>query len=90
MEKPLFFLACRHHVSEFIAIDAWYQLFETDFSPECKFFANIKDSWGSFTTDAIAEITILDNGDVSEDVLDFYRKPLMRKDQRNEMTMRDD
>ena len=90
MEKPLFFLACRHHVSEVIVKDAWYQLFDTDLSPECKFFVNIRDSWGSFTTDATAEITIPDNANVNENVLDFYRKLLMRKDKRNEMTIRDD
>ena len=33
MEKPIFFLACRHYVSEFIVEDAWFQLFETDLSP---------------------------------------------------------
>ena len=47
-------------------------------------------SWGSFTTDEAAEITILDNVDVSEDVHDIYRKLLTRKDKRNEITMRDD
>ena len=37
--RPVFFLACRHHVCELIAKACWYALFEEDLSPDCKFFS---------------------------------------------------
>ena len=48
--RPIFFLACRHHVCELISKACWYCIFETDLSPECKFFADIKDEWDSLDT----------------------------------------
>ena len=43
LARPIFFLACRHHVSELIVKACWYCIFEADLSPDCKFFADIKD-----------------------------------------------
>ena len=36
--RPVFFLACRHHMSKLVVKACWYCLFEADLSPECKFF----------------------------------------------------
>ena len=91
LARPIFFLACRHHVSELIVKACWYCIFEADLSPDCKFFAGIKDEWGSFDTSSEAEILTLQlDESEKKDSVDFYRELLVRKDRRNQMTVRDD
>ena len=91
--RPIFFMACscRHHVGELIAKACWYCIFEADLSPECKFFVDIKEDWGSFDTSSEAEFQTL-GVDVHgrTEALDFYRDLLRRKNRRNEMLVRDD
>ena len=52
--RPVFFLACRHHVSELIAKACWYCIFEADLSPDCKFFVDIKKDWANI--DSCSEV----------------------------------
>ena len=59
LDRPVFFLACRHHVSELIIKACWYCLFETDLSPDCKFFAEIREQWSSLDTAGNAEFLTL-------------------------------
>ena len=89
--RLVFFLACRHHVSELKVKAVWYSIFEADLSPDCKFFADIRDEWASLNTSSEAVIMTLDK-DVQgrQEALDFYRELLVRKNRRNEMTVRDD
>ena len=89
--RPVFFLACRHHVSELIVKACWYSIFEADLSPDCKFFADIRSEWASLDTSSEAVIFTLDM-DVQgrKEALDFYRELLLRKNRRNESTVRDD
>ena len=91
LARSIFFLACRHHVSELIVKACWYCLFEADLSPDCKFFAVIKDEWDNFDTSSEAEILTLQlDESEKKDSVDFYRELLVRKDRRNQMTVRDD
>jgi hypothetical protein len=60
LARPVFFLACRHHVSELIVKACWYCLFEEDLCPDCKFFAMIREDWDSFDTTSGVEITVLE------------------------------
>ena len=89
--RPVFFLACRHHVSELFVKACWYAIFEADLSPDCKFFADIRDEWASLDTSSEAVIMTL-NMDVQgrKEALEFYRELLLRKNRRNESTVRDD
>ena len=41
--RPVFFLGCRHHISELVVKAVWYSVFEEDLSPENKFFSEIKE-----------------------------------------------
>ena len=78
--RPVFFLACRHHVCELIAKACWYSIFEADLSPECKFFSDIKEDWKNFDTSSEAIIVTLDKDLVGRDeALDFYRGYLTKK-----------
>ena len=91
LARPLFFLACRHHVSELIVKACWYCIFENDLSPDCKFFVMIKEDWPSLDTSSEASFMTLPS-DVhgKEQALDFYRKLLMKRNKRDEMMVRDD
>ena len=89
--RPVFFLGCRHHISELVVKAVWYSIFEEDLSPENKFFREIKEDWGKLDTSPEAEFFTLDkNIQGREEVLLFYKEILMRKNKRNEMTIRDD
>ena len=91
LDRPIFFLGCRHHVSELIVKASWYCLFEADLSPDCQFFSEIKATWSSIDTSSEAEIIILDKElEGREEALIFLRELLGRKNRRNEMTVRDD
>ena len=88
---PVFFLACRHHVSELIAKACWYSIFEADLSPDNQFFSMVKDDWKNFDTSSEAVIVTLDEDLVGRDeALDYYRKLLMKKNRKNEWLIRDD
>ena len=89
--RPILFLGCRHHVSELIVKACWYSVFEADLSPDCKFFADIKEEWGGFDTSAEAEFLTLNlPASETKESLEFYMELLVRKDKRNQMTVRDD
>ena len=89
--RHILFLGCRHHVSELIVKACWYSEFEADFSPDCKFFADIKEEWGGFDTSAEAEFLTLNlPASETKESLEFYMELLVRKDKRNQMTVRDD
>ena len=91
LERPIFFLGCRHHVSELIVKACWYAIFEDDLSPDCKFFATIKGEWKSLDTGSEVPITILPP-DIPgrEEALEFLRKLLVSKNKRDEVMVRDD
>lgn len=89
--RPILFLGCRHHVSELLVKACWYSIFEADLSPDCKFFASIKEEWASFDTSSEAEFLTIDLPALeTKEPLEFYMELLIRKDKRNQMTVRDD
>ena len=89
--RPVLFLACRHHVSELVIKACWYSIFEADLSPECKFFSDIKEEWESHNITSQTEfITLSKDLQGRQVALDFYEELLMRRNRRNEMTIRDD
>ena len=45
LAHKVFWLACRHHVSELLIGAAWYALFTEDPGPDNKDFKHVKDSW---------------------------------------------
>ena len=60
-------------------------------SPDCTFFVNIKEEWASFDTNSEAEFLTLDlPASETKEPLEFYMELLIRKDKRNQMTVRDD
>ena len=63
---PVFFLACRHHVSELMAKACWYAIFEADLSPDNQFFCVVKNDWKNFDTSSEAVIVTLDEDLVEE------------------------
>ena len=91
LKKPIFFLACRHHVSELIAKACWYSIFESDLSPDVKFFIDVKDDWESIDTSSQAKFKTLDVDIPGRtEALNFLRDSLKAKNKRNEMMIRDD
>ena len=91
LDRPLFFLGCRHHVSELFIKACWYCLFEADLSPDCQFFVSIKEDWASLDTRSEAVITILDmDTPGKQEAIAFLKNLLTRKKKRNEMLVRDD
>ena len=91
LARPVFYLGCRHHVSELVIKACWYSLFEADLSPDCQFFVRIKEEWPSFDTSSEAEITTLDmDTPGKERALEFLKMLLAMKNKRNEMLVRDD
>ena len=89
--RPVFFLACRHHMTELVVKACWYCLFEADLSPDCKFFADIKEEWDSLNiSDQTEFITLSKDLQGRQEALAFYKELLMRKNKRNELTVRDD
>ena len=64
----------------------WYAILENDLSPDCKFFATIKDEWESLDTGSEVPITTLPP-DIPgrEEALDFLRKLLDSKNKRDEV-----
>ena len=91
MNRPIFFLGCRHHVSELIVKALWYAIFEADLSPDCKFFATIKEEWASLDTSSEVAITTLPVDTPGRiESLEFYRKVLTSRNKRDEMMVRDD
>ena len=91
LDRPIFFLACRHHVGELVAKACWYSIFEADLTPDCKFFVSIKEDWENFDTSSEAEFKTL-GPDVPgrEEALAYYRNLLLKKNRRNEVFIRDD
>ena len=66
-------------------------MFEEDLSPENKFFADIRNEWENLDTSPEAEIFTLDKDLVGRDeALLFYKEILLKKNQRNEIMIRDD
>ena len=91
LNRPIFFLGCRHHVSELIIKALWYAIFEADLSPDCKFFATIKEEWASLDTSSEVSITTLPVDTPGRiESLEFYRKVLTSRNKRDEMMVRDD
>ena len=90
LERPVFFLACRHHVSELIAKACWYCIFEADLTPDCKFFLEIKKDWDTIDTTSEANFKTLSLEIPGRtQALEFYRELLTLKN-RNYMLVRDD
>ena len=78
-------------MSELLVKACWYSIFEADLSPDCKFFASIKEEWASFDTSSETEFLTLDlPASETKEPLEFYMELLIRKDKRNQMTVRDD
>ena len=91
LARPLFFLGCRHHISELIIKACWYCLFEADLSPDCQFFVSIKEGWADLDTGSETVITTLDTDTPGkEEAIAFLKNLLTRKNKRNEMLVRDD
>ena len=91
LDRPVFFLACRHHVSELIIKACWYSLFEDDLSPDCKFFADIKEQWSSLDTSGNAGfLTLPRRLHGREEAVIFLKEVLSKRNKRNEMAIRDD
>ena len=89
--RPVFFLGCRHHISELIVKACWYSIFEADLSPDCKFFAHIKEVWSTLDTSSGATITTLSpDAQSKREVMDFYRELLLRRNKKEEVMIRDD
>ena len=89
--RPVFFLACRHHVTELIIKACWYCLFEADLSPDCQFFVDIREEWSNLDTSENARILTLPKRLQGRDeAVLFYRELLAKKNKRNEMAIRDD
>ena len=60
-------------------------------SPECKFFSDIKEEWESHNITSQTEfITLSKDLQGRQAALDFYEELLMRRNRRNELTIRDD
>ena len=78
-------------MSELVIKACWYSIFEADLSPECKFFSDIKEEWESHNITSQTEfITLSKDLQGRQVALDFYEELLMRRNRRNEMTIRDD
>ena len=89
--RHIFFLGCRHHISELIVKAVWYCIFEEDLCPDNKFFSDVRAEWSSLDTSPEAEFLTLDeNTSGREEALLFYKEMLMRKNKRNELMIRDD
>ena len=50
LDRPLFWLACRDHVSELIAKACWYELFDDDLGPDNSFFVDFEKQWKNIDT----------------------------------------
>ena len=62
-------------MSELVVKACWYCLFEADLSPECKFFADIKEEWGSLDTSSQADIITLDKDlQGRQEAVTFYKE----------------
>ena len=86
LDRPVFFLGCKHYVYELIVKASWYSLFEADLTPNVKFFSDIQDNWSRLDTKPGAEITILEMDTLGKlEAVEFLKELLSRKNKRNEM-----
>ena len=88
LERPVLWLACRHHVAELIAKASWYELFEEDLGPDNGFFVQFKNDWPNLNTGADFPTKKLDiRGrhlvDLTEEAIEFYTSILSNKNSRN-------
>ena len=89
--RHIFFLGCRHHISELIVKAVWYCMFEQDLSPDNKFFSNIREVWDDLDTSPEAKFFVLDKNTFGrEEALQFFQQILLKKNRRNDMMIRDD
>jgi hypothetical protein len=66
-------------------------LFEADLSPDCPFFASIKEDWASLDICSEAVIIILDmDTPGKQEAIAFLKNLLTRKNKRKERLVRDD
>ena len=80
LNRPVFFLGCRHHISELIVKAVWYSIFEEDLSPENKFFSDVRKDWSSLDTSPEAEFVTLDKNTIGRDeALKCLKEMLVKK-----------
>ena len=88
LDRPVFYLACRHHVAEIMAKDCWYELFYDDLGPENEFFNEFKREFPNLNTTADTPTKILacncrHMADLKQEALDFYEHILTDKNSNN-------
>ena len=85
--RPVFFLGCRHHISELVVKACWYSLFEEDLSPDCKLFLEFKNTWESL--DHEADIVLLEDSSIlKQEAIQFYTELLQKKKRNDELMIR--
>ena len=52
LERPVLWLACRHHLAEIMAKECWYELYEDDLGPDNLHFVEFKSLWPNLNTDS--------------------------------------
>ena len=94
LERPVLWLACRHHVAEIMAKDCWYELYEDDLSPDNAFFVEFKHIWPELDTSSDTLTKKLNSvsrhlTELREEAIEFYQHILTDKDANNSLP-RDD
>ena len=77
LKALVFYLGCRHHISELLAKNPWYAIFKKDPAPDVQMFVSIKAIWQKIDKEAPIKVINLPN---SELLVDLF-KSLLEKDQ---------
>ena len=88
LDRPVLWLACRHHVADIMAKECWYELFEDDLGPENGFFNVFNTAWPSLNTSADTPPKKLvcnsrNFNELKQEALYYYEKILTVKNNNN-------
>ena len=79
VKRALFFLACRHHISELLAKNPWEASFGKSPAPDVKMFVKIKEHWPEVDT-SLEVRTVNIPSEKRKELLNLFRSLLEKED----------
>ena len=80
VKQALFFLGCRHHISELLAKNPWEASFGKSPAPDVKMFIKLKENWPQVDTSLQVRTVKIPSEEKKEKLLNLFTKLLEKKD----------
>ena len=80
LQRALFFLACRHHISELMAKNPWEASFGKSPAPDVRMFVKLKDHWPEVDTSLEVRTVKLPSEQKRQELLNLFTSLLEKED----------